>query len=73
LELDQVEENRPLDPQQQVLLVFLKLRMEPVHHPLAGRLGAELPLQDGLDRIEPPGHLILQLPDRVHQPRRRLG
>ena len=60
MELDQVDEDRPLDLQQQVLLVFLKLRMEPVNDPLAAGLGTLLALQNGLERIEPPGQLLAQ-------------
>ena len=52
VELDQVDEDGPLDFQEQVLLVLLQLRVQPVDHPLARRLGASLALKDGLDRVE---------------------
>ena len=41
MKLDQVDEDRPLDLQEKVLLVFLKLGMQPIDHPLAGRLRAD--------------------------------
>ena len=69
VELDQVDENRPLDLQQQVLLVFLKLGMQPVDHPLAGRLGARLALQDRLERVEPSAELFAEGLDRIQSPR----
>ena len=40
VKLDQIDEDRPLDLQQQVLFVLLKLGVQAVDHPLAGCFGA---------------------------------
>ena len=54
VELDQIHENRPQDVQEQVLLVFLQLGMEPVDHLLSRRLRADLPLEERLEAVELP-------------------
>ena len=40
VELDQVDEDRPLDLEQEILLVVLELGMQPIDDPLARGLGA---------------------------------
>ena len=67
VKLDQVDEDRPLDLQQQVLLVFLELGVQPVDHPLAGRLGARLALKIRAQRFEPPTEVLGNLFEGVVQ------
>ena len=64
MELDQVDEDRPLNLQEKVLLVLLKLGMEPVDHALARRLGAKLAVKRRLQQVEPPAQVFGHLFDR---------
>ena len=70
VKLDQVDEDRPLNLQEKVLLVVLKLGVKPVDHPLARGLGAELALKGRLEQVEPSAQLIGQPFNGFEQPRR---
>ena len=63
---------------EQVLLVFLELGVQPIDDPLAGGLGADLALEEGLEASRPLIHGGLDLADRGDEScgrfdRRRLG
>src|SRR5262245_5490166 len=74
MKLDQVNKDGPLNLQEQVLLVLLKLGMQPVDHALASRLGAELAFEDRSQRVESPAQVVTQVlegfPDRSAVDRR---
>ena len=69
VELDQVDKNRPLNFQEKILLVVLKLGMKPVNHPLARRLGPELPFKSRLEQVKPSAQVLAQSLDGIQYDR----
>ncbi len=70
VKLNQVDKDRPLNLQQEILLVVLKLGMETVDHSLASRLRAQLAFKRRLEHVEPPAQLLAQSLDRIEHDRR---
>ena len=67
VKLDQVDEDRALNLQQEILLVVLKLGVETIDDPLARGLGAELAFERRLQQVEPPAKLVAESLDGVEQ------
>ena len=64
MELDQVDEDRPLNLEQEVLLVLLELGVQAVDDALSRRLGADLALEAGLEDGDALLDQATQLADR---------
>ena len=61
VKLNQIDEDRPLDFQQQVLLVVLQLGVQAVDHSLAAGLGAKLALEGRSQGVDSPAEVFAQL------------
>ena len=60
VKLNQIDEDRPLDFEQEVLLVVLELGVQAVDDALAVGLGAELALEDRSQCVDPPAQVFAQ-------------
>ena len=67
MKLNQVDEDRPLDLEQQILFVILQLGVQPVDHALAAGFGADLAIERRSQGFDPPDQVFTHFGKRILQ------